>query len=37
MPKNPLLLASFNKIKEAAGKVADLLIECRINIIKVKI
>jgi hypothetical protein len=36
MPKNPFLLSIFNKIKESAGKVADVLIECRININKVK-
>jgi hypothetical protein len=35
-PKNPILLPYFNKIKEAAGRVADVLIECRININKVK-
>jgi len=33
-PKNPYLLGLYNNIKEAAGKVADVLIECRININK---
>ena len=35
MIKNQFLNSLFLKIKESAGRVADVLIECRINIIKV--
>ena len=35
MPKNQFLNSYFQKIKESAGRVADVLIECRINIVKV--
>lgn len=33
-PKNPVLNLLFEKIKENAGKVADILIECKINLVK---